>query len=103
MEFGVFASVILVEEDINFILVDNNVTKIWNSRTKVLVVMELLVVMVAVEMMIFSLDFSSKLVVLDTIADNKLCQIFKEINKFLNCIWTGKYLSEYIFVLYYNE
>ena len=65
----------LVEEDINFILLDNNVTKICNSRTKVLVVMELalLVVMVAVEM-IFSLDLSSKLVVLDRIAETKLCQ-----------------------------
>ena len=57
-------------------LVVNNVTKICNSRTKGLVVMELalLMVMVAVEMMILSLDLSSKLVVLDTIADTKLCQ-----------------------------
>ena len=53
-----------------------NVTKICNSRTTLLVVMELalLLVMVAVEMMVFSLDLSSKLLVLDTmLTDTKLC------------------------------
>ena len=59
----------------------------------------LLMVMVAVEMMILSLDLSSKLVVLDTIADTKLCQTWKEINSWTEFgqenIWVN------ILVLYY--
>ena len=69
-------SLLLVEEVLFILCFDNNDTKICNSRTTVLLVMELalLLVMVAVELMFFSLDLPSKLVVLDTLTDTKLCQ-----------------------------
>ena len=59
-------SLTLVEEEKFILGFDNNVTNICNNRTIVLVVMELalLLVMVAVELMYFSLD-CYKLVVLD--------------------------------------
>ena len=73
---------VLVEEVDNILLVDNKGTNICKNRTIDQVVMELalLVLMVSVEMMIFSLDLASTLVVLDSILDTKLCRYWKKIN-----------------------